>query len=142
MAIPLGGDAMARGGVEHELEEIKRITPDVYAIVDSERTGEDKPPIKARLDFEKSCEGLQIKVHLTNRRATENYFTDDAIKEELGADYSALGHYDALKDAPNAWSKSQDNWRIASRMTRQDIENTDVGRLKYLCFITDMTSLD
>ena len=128
VAIPLGGDAMARGGVEHELEEIKRITPDVYAIVDSERAGEDKPPIKARSDFEKSCERLQIRVHLTNRRATENYFTDDAIKEELGVDYSSLGHYEALKDAPNAWSKSQDNWRIASRMTRQDIENTDVGQ--------------
>ena len=128
VAIPLGGDAMARGGVEHELEEIKRITPDVYAIVDSERTGKDKPPIKARSDFKKSCEGLQIKVHLTDRRATENYFTEHAIKEVLGDKYSSLGHYDSLKTAPNSWNKSQDNWRIASRMTRQDIENTDVGQ--------------
>ena len=31
---------------------------------------------------------------MTNRRATENYFTDAAVKREFGDKYRALGEYE------------------------------------------------
>lgn len=128
VVIPLGGSAMVCGGREIELEEIKRITPKVFAVVDSERNGKGKPPIQVREEFRKSCEALNIEVHLTKRRATENYFTDEAVKAVLGDKASALGDFESLKDSCQSWSKSHYNWQIASRMTREDIESTDIGK--------------
>ena len=119
---------MVCGGREYELEEIKRITSKVFAIVDSERTGIGKRPAENREEFKLSCEALDIAVQLTDRRATENYFTDEAVKAVLGENASALGEFERLKDSSQNWSKSQHNWQIASRMTKEDIENTDIGR--------------
>lgn len=65
---------------------------------------------------------------MTQRRAIENYFTEDAIREVCGPQVAALDHYESLKTKPDAWSKSQRNWQIASRMTREDFEDTDIGK--------------
>lgn len=137
VVIPLGGDAMVCGGREHELDEIKRITSKVFAIVDSERTGKGKRPAKNREAFKLSCEALDIAVQLTERRATENYFTDEAVKAVLGEKASALGEFDSLKGSFNGWRKSQHNWQIASQMTKEDIENTDIGRFLSSVFESD-----
>jgi hypothetical protein len=64
-----------------------------------------------------------IRVHLTERRATENYFTDPAVKAALGNKHTALGAYDKL----TVWFK-RDNWQIAGRMARTDLDATDVGQ--------------
>jgi energy-coupling factor transporter ATP-binding protein EcfA2 len=138
VVIPLGGGSMVCGGREIELEEILRITPKVFAIVDSEREGKGLPPLQARDDFRGSCEKLGIDVHLIARRATENYFTDKAVKAVLGDGASALGEFESLKESSQQWGKSQHNWQIASRMTREDIQKTDVGL--FLSKLFDSTS--
>lgn len=122
----LGGNQMATGDREHELSEIKRLTDRVYAIADSEREHQDGSPDAKRLAFEASCEKLKIPVQLTKFRATENYFSDRAVKEALGNSYSALGPYENIKNSANGWAKA-DNWKIAAKMNIKEIQQTDIG---------------
>lgn len=124
--LPLGGDQLARGGVEAEISEITRLSSNVFALVDSERTSKKGKPIAVRVAFEKTCKKLGIDVCLTQRTAIENYFVQDAIKAVLGEEYIPLGPYERLQDAPKKWRKSL-NWRIARHMTFDDIRDTDVG---------------
>lgn len=125
--LPLGGNQLAQGGVGHELEEIKRLTSNIAAVVDSERTAQEYNPAKQRIAFESTCKDLGIDVLLTERRATENYFSDQAIKAVFGEKYRALTHYEALKDCACPWSKSE-NWKIARHMEWNEIKDTDIGQ--------------
>lgn len=124
--IPLGGDQLAKGGTEKELAEFRRLSDSVYALVDSEKTAEDSEPIQQRKDFKHICDKLGYTCLLTHRRAIENYFPDYAIKDEFGDKYSMLKPYQALRDSPFSWGK-QFNWRIASRMNKDDLNGTDIG---------------
>jgi ABC-type Mn2+/Zn2+ transport system ATPase subunit len=126
VVLPLGGDQLARGGIEHELSEVKRLSNTVFALVDSEREAEGGPAIAPRVDFEKTCKTLAIDVCVTARRAIENYLSDRAIKIVKGPKYRALGPYQRLADVDPAWSKSE-SWRIAREMSLSEIEKTDVG---------------
>jgi hypothetical protein len=125
LLISLGGSSLIHGGVEHELSEFTRIGARVFALVDSERSSAMDPLPIDRAGFQASCNAIGIDTLVTQRRATENYFTDAAVKSALGDDKVALGHYDSL-GKPKRWSKS-DNWRIAREMTWDDIAPTDVG---------------
>jgi len=126
VVLPLGGDQLARGGVEIELAEMKRLSNNVFALVDSERHSASAPADAKREQFRATCETLGFKVCITQRRAIENYFSDQAIKKAKGQAYSALSHYQALGEAPLAWDKSE-NWRIAREMDLSEVEATDVG---------------
>lgn len=127
VVIPLGGSQMIKDNVEQELAELKRITNKVSAIIDSERSGPDAELDKNRKGFEACCKRLGIEVLLTERRATENYFTDSAIKNAISDSCRALEPYEAFKGASAQWSKSQ-NWRIAREMKWEDIAETDLGK--------------
>ena len=121
--IPLGGSQMINGRRKNELAELKRITPRVAALVDSERTAEGEALKTDRADFERVCRNdLGFDVHITERRATENYLAAEAIRGELGEGHTALAAY---ATPPKGWDKNR-NWRIASRMTREDLEATDL----------------
>ena len=78
----LRGNNMIHGSSEIELEEIKRITPDVFAFIDSEKTTDTDPlppdPFSSEL-----CRAAQIECHVLEK-SIENYFPDDAIKRGLG----------------------------------------------------------
>lgn len=124
--LPLGGNQLAAGGRELELSELTRLSSNICAIVDSERTAEEQPPVERRREFADTCQKLGITVCVTQRRAIENYFTDRAIKAGLGASFASLGPYETLKDASNAWRKS-DNWKIARQMTVDELAGTDLG---------------
>jgi len=124
--IPLGGSALAGGDREHELKELLRISPNVHAIVDSEREGADLAPQTARREFAATCVKVGINVLVTKRRALDNYLTKSAIQAVLGPKYSDLGGFGRLKGNPIGWDKN-DNWKIAQHMTREDLEDTDVG---------------
>jgi ABC-type branched-subunit amino acid transport system ATPase component len=119
----VGGSSTINGNAGQQLSEVTRITPNISAIVDSERTQPGALP-KDRADFEAVCKTLNIDVHLTDRRSTESYFTDAAVKGLLGASASALGPYDKAQ-WPN-WSKPY-NAKIAEGMTKADLLATDVG---------------
>ena len=126
VVIPLGGDQLARGGVENELGELKRLSSNIAALVDSEREAAGGPAKKERIAFQKTCEKLKFKVLVTERISIENYLTDAAVKSVKSDKYSALQPFQRLKDAPLPWSKD-DNWRIAREMNFSDIESTDLG---------------
>ena len=129
VVIPLGGDQLARGGVEQELDELSRITApkNIVALVDSERPSADSPPIEPRLRFEATCKKLKFHVLLTHLRSIENYLVDRAIKEEMGSKYQGLQPYQRLNDLPIHWKKAE-SWRIARRMTWDELKSTDVGQ--------------
>jgi energy-coupling factor transporter ATP-binding protein EcfA2 len=124
--LPLGGNQLASGGREAELNELTRLSANVFAVVDSERTGAETPAADGRRAFAETCAKLGIKVCVTQRRALENYFTDRAVQAAFGGAFSALEPYQALRDVPNGWSKSE-NWKIARQMTIDELSGTDLG---------------
>jgi ABC-type multidrug transport system ATPase subunit len=124
--LSLGGSSMINGHSQAELEEIKRICPKVAALIDSERESESAALSSERSSFKTQCDQSKIACHLTDRRATENYFPEAAVKRALGQSYAALATFDALRAAPNGWSK-RDNWRIAREMKKEDLDKTDLG---------------
>ena len=126
--LPLGGDQLAKGGVGLELNEIRRLTKNISAIVDSERKAKGEAAAKRRNEFAALCKQLEIDALVTERRAIENYFSDRAIKSAVGEKFRELEHYELLEECkPCGWGKN-DNWKIARKMEWGEIEDTDVGR--------------
>lgn len=124
--LPLGGDQLANANMEVELAELKRITPNVAALVDSEKVTAESEPAARRKGFANSCGRLGFKVCLTQLRAIENYLSDRAIRAVKGAKYRVLEPYQKLEESPLPWAKHE-NWRIAREMTWDELKSTDVG---------------
>jgi ABC-type cobalamin/Fe3+-siderophores transport system ATPase subunit len=125
--LPLGGSSMINERSEAELQEVKRISSNVAALVDSERASASDDIPEDRKQFKKKCDEAGIDCHILDRRAFENYFPDHAIKKALGEKYAALRDFDVLKDAKQPWGK-RDNWRIAREMLVADLDKTDLGK--------------
>lgn len=125
VVIPMGGDGLSTGNAQAELAEIKRLCPSVYAIVDSEKSAQDQQPEKRRRDFKEICDELDIQCCVTERRATENYFTQRAINQVFPDKYEELPPYSS-PNKPHFWGKT-DNWRVAKAMTREELDGTDIG---------------
>jgi energy-coupling factor transporter ATP-binding protein EcfA2 len=123
--LPLGGGQMISGRSAAPLEEIKRITTNIAALIDSERSAAGEALSKDRAEFEAACARAGIQCKILERRATENYFTEAAVQKIKGEKYRALGHYERLEDTPLGWGKSE-NWRIAREMTLDDLAGTDL----------------
>ncbi len=132
IVMPLGGNQLARGDVDIELAELKRLTPNIYAVVDSERSAAGAPAVPERVRFKEACERSKIPVLITERRATDNYLTERAIKLRFGDSQRGFQPFESRKDVNPSWSKDA-NWRIASLMTWDEIKDTDLGRflIKY-----------
>ncbi len=125
--IPLGGSGMINGNRECELQEVQRISDKVYALIDSEKTSEADLGPRERKQFQASCDKLGIRCHVTKRRATENYFTDVAVKKVKGGNICALDAFEKLDNAiQTRWGKN-DNWLIAREMSLEDWRTTDIG---------------
>ncbi len=126
--LPLGGTALICGGRELELGEFARIAKGVTAIIDSERASEVAPLTSSREAFACCCKAAGIACHVLERRATENYLSERAVRATLGASASGLGPFDARTGTGQGWAKA-DNWRIAREMSLGEIESTDLGRV-------------
>jgi ABC-type cobalamin/Fe3+-siderophores transport system ATPase subunit len=126
--LPMGGNSMINGSqdTDGQLHELLRISPNISAIVDSERTHQDETLAKGRRDFGDLCRRVGVKCHVLSRRALENYWSDAAVKSVYGGSARALQPYELLKDAPHSWPKAS-NWRIAGAMLRSDLDATDLG---------------
>lgn len=125
--VPLGGDQMVTGKRELELLELRRITNELFALIDSERPASTSPAADRRVQFEELCRTNSIQVCLTEFRALENYLPDRAVKAALGTSFSQLAPYERMDQHSNGWSKA-DSWRIARHMTREELLATDVGQ--------------
>lgn len=125
VVLHLGGSAMITGKRDAELAEICRISPDVRALIDSERAAADEALTPERAAFVASCGILKIPCHVLERRALENYFSDRAVKAAIGPAYGVLEPYVRLRDTAMGWAKA-DNWRIAREMTLDELQGTDL----------------
>ena len=126
LVLPMGGNSLINGSSEEELAEITRISENIFALIDSERATSEAQLDINRAAFVEICVKIGIRCHVLDRRATENYFSDGAIKKIKGGNYRALGHYEKLGDISPSWSKTE-NWRIAREMTLDDLNRTDLG---------------
>lgn len=125
--LPLGGGSLINATSEIALQEIKRITQDVYAIIDSERDRLNAPLNTGIQEFVNLCKDVGITCHVLERRAIENYFSERAIQIVKSSAYSALQPYERPKDVEYGWSKAE-NWRIAREMNRDELANTDLDQ--------------
>ncbi|MGA2285133.1 MAG: AAA family ATPase [Dehalococcoidia bacterium] len=126
LVLHLGGDALINGDSEIELQELKRVCDNIVAVIDSERTAPGEALSPRRQAFVDLCSKVHIPCSVLERRATENYLSDRAVKAVKGPKYSALDPYEPLKSAALPWAKHE-NWQIASEMTRDDLKGTDLG---------------
>lgn len=124
--VHLGGGAMINSRSEAELLELTRISDDVYALIDSERSVAEEGLSSERQAFVATCDAVGIPVHVLERRALENYFTDRAVKHAFGQPYVALQPYESLQEVSLSWSK-RDNWRAAQSMSKSELATTDLG---------------
>jgi len=109
-----------------ELQEVTRICPHTFAVIDSERQDASDPIEAQREAFVQNCQALQIDCLPLEFRAIENYLSDRAIKTVQGATFRALGPFEGRQEV-NLWPKTE-NWKIARAMERAEIEATDLGR--------------
>jgi hypothetical protein len=130
IVMQLGGSSMIRKGVQTQLAELTRIIDDssrIHAFIDSEKDSESAQLAPDRVGFVKECEAIDIRVHVSERKTTENYFEENGIKRALGREFNPLNPFEKLKSSSKPWHKSE-NWRIARETTFKDIENTDLGQ--------------
>ena len=78
--LPLGGAALINSISEFELYELKRISNNIAALIDSERNSQEETIPKERQAFLENCYKVKILCHILELRATENYFPERAIK--------------------------------------------------------------
>jgi ABC-type cobalamin/Fe3+-siderophores transport system ATPase subunit len=122
--LQLGGRSMINGSREQELQELTRVSKNILALIDSERAAAGEPLEKPRQAFVEICQKIGIKCCVLERRATENYLSDEAIKRIKGSGFKALGPHEKLSP-PNNWGKSE-NWKIAGQMNLSDLKGTDL----------------
>jgi ABC-type Mn2+/Zn2+ transport system ATPase subunit len=128
IVLPLGGDSMVNGAIAHELSEVRRLCERVLAVVDSERTSDSASPMAAREQFAKVCAGLGIECCVTERRAIENYISQQALDRVWGSGrFRALAPYDAPPKDGSFWGKGE-SWRAAANLEREEVDSTDLGR--------------
>lgn len=125
----LGGSSLINSGVAQHLSELHRIIDPskIRIFIDSEKASADAPLASDRTAFVDECRKIGIAVHVSERRATENYFEANGISKALGPEHQPLEHFQLLKDAPKRWHKSN-NWRIARETEFEDIIDTDLGK--------------
>jgi ABC-type cobalamin/Fe3+-siderophores transport system ATPase subunit len=124
--LPLGGSQFINDSRETELNEVKRITDKVSVLIDSERSTGDEDLQPSRASFVDMCSRAGIACHVLERRATENYLSERAVKIVKGDKYRALGPYEKLRDVSPSWAK-EENWRIAREMSCEELDQMDLG---------------
>ncbi len=131
--LPMGGSDLINRDAEAGLREITRLSEQVYAVIDSERSSANEPLSRERQAFVDACGRVGVECHVLARRATENYFPDRAVKRVLGSDAMALEAYTPLG---RRWNK-RENRRIAREMSRSEIADTDLGQILQRVFRSD-----
>jgi energy-coupling factor transporter ATP-binding protein EcfA2 len=119
--LQMGGSSLINGISELELQEIKRISANVSALIDSERAAAGDALSRDRQQFRERCRAADIPCKVLEKRAIENYLSDAAVKAVNGPKYRALSPFERLKGVSPAWNKA-DNWKIARLMTLVDLD--------------------
>lgn len=121
--IPVGGTMTAND--HFDFAALNQLGRSVAVIMDSERVAPGAEPPAARKKVTAKCAEAGIPCHLTERLATENYFTDASISKVYG-EGAKLGPFEKPNLIKN-FSK-QRNGEVASHMDWADIGETDIGK--------------
>lgn len=124
--VSLAGTNLINADSSAELEELRKLSTDIWVIIDSERQKAGEPLAAPREAFVQNCERLGFQICVLERRAFENYLTEDAVSAVKGDSISSVGSYETLKEAGYPWAKAE-NWRIAGHLRRSDLDETDLG---------------
>jgi ABC-type cobalamin/Fe3+-siderophores transport system ATPase subunit len=129
LLLHMGGNSLISDSqaTEVQLQEVKRISEHTFALIDSEKGGSAESLPENRRAFQQLCQRAGIDCHVLERRATENYWTDRALQKVKGPSVPALQHFENLKLISPSWPK-RDNWLIAREMTKDEVDQTDLGR--------------
>jgi ABC-type cobalamin/Fe3+-siderophores transport system ATPase subunit len=125
--VSLAGTNLINAESTAELDELRRLSDDIWVVIDSERRSASEALSAGRQGFAENCQKLGFEVCVLERRAFENYLPDSAVKAVKGEVVRALKPYETLKEASSPWAKAE-NWRIAGHLQRVDLEGTDLGQ--------------
>jgi AAA domain, putative AbiEii toxin, Type IV TA system len=134
--LPLSGDSLINAKTARQLAEIKRLSVNIGALIDSEKKSEEAEIEKPRQRFAHNCARLGIKCHVLERRAFENYLPERAIQEVKGPKYRALAAFEASESVGSLFWDKDENWRICQRMSKKEFEETQ----DLYTFLSDFTS--
>lgn len=123
--LPVGGSQLLDAGCGQDLAELKRIHSHIFVLIDRETDNLEKTEPK-RLAFIKECDKLGITCCMLERRAIENYFTADAIRNVISDSARALEPYERFAGSDVGWGKN-DGWKIAKEIKWKDLQITDLG---------------
>ncbi len=122
--LSLGGSETIHAAGVDAIKQVLAIHPNVAVIIDSERDAVDEPLETKRATFVKACMDASIPCHATERKATENYFTQKAITEAIGGNARSLEAFERL--STHGWGK-RDGLKISAKMTVAELDKTDIG---------------
>lgn len=125
VVLSLGGNSQINAHCEDRLREVCRLSDQVFAIIDSEKSSKDAEVSADRKSFKRVCERLRIKCHILERTATENYFTQRSINATRYQE--RLKQLSSWQRPPDNWPKA-DNWLIAGEMTKEEFLGNDLGQ--------------
>jgi hypothetical protein len=123
--LPLKGSESINEAAIYQLNEIVRLSQNVYAIIDSEKNSESEILSAQRQGFKASCESAGIKIKILSWRAIENYFPDRVVKKVVGPKGLPLSPFQLLNDGKESWSKKS-NWKLAAEMNIDELKSTDI----------------
>jgi len=123
--LTLGGGTLINANSASQLQEIKRVTDNIWAVIDSERKAAGEALPQDRAAFQAACNAAGIKCHVLEKRCIDNYLSDAAVKKIKGDKYRALGPYEVRSAVNPIWAK-EENWRIAREMTAAELTGTDL----------------
>jgi predicted ATP-dependent endonuclease of OLD family len=123
--LSLGGSETIHAAGVDAIKQVIAIHPNVAVIIDSERDVADAALDNKRAAFVKACGDASIHCLATERKATENYYTQQAITAAIGPNARSLEAFEKLNG--HGWGK-RDGFKIASKMNKEELDSTDVGR--------------
>lgn len=128
IVMSLAGGETIKSGTADRIHELTRIVEreKIRVFIDSEKNHEDEKIQSQRKSFIDECEQIGISVVVSRKRATENYFTDRAIKRVLGNAFNSLQPFEKLRNVSPSWQKSL-NWKMAREITFDEIKDSDLG---------------
>jgi ABC-type cobalamin/Fe3+-siderophores transport system ATPase subunit len=117
-----GGDQLCTDAGVAMIADLQRLAQHVYVLLDSERTSVGGEPKASRTWFAAAAAGIGVRVHLTDRRALENYLPEAAVQRVFGPGIHALTEFEGHD---GRWPK-RENWRIAREIQATEIEDNDL----------------
>lgn len=120
--LPIGQELIAADTTKmiEELSELTRFNTSVAVIIDSELENSSATLARDRKTLLDECKKLGFATFATDKRATENYITQEAI-DKLGLGVNALTQYE---ERPLSWVNKHKNWLLFNQMKKNDFIGT------------------